>query len=145
MSPMATPVELPGEEKVRLLTADPNLTADEANRNADLFIRAGKLAQAMMFLERSRDRERLGRTKDEAVRQGDAFLLHWISRIAPDLVTETEWRDAGGRAMAEGKLLFARECFEKAGDPEKAQKAREDWLKIFPSPAVPPPPPAPTA
>jgi tetratricopeptide (TPR) repeat protein len=145
---MAAPLELPGEQRIRILTADPNLTPDEANHNADLFLRAGKFAQAMMFLERSRDRERLGRAKDEAVRMGDAFLLHWISRLIPDLVSETEWKDAGVRAMAEGKLLFARECYEKAGDLEKAQKAREEWIKIFPAstvpaPAPPPPPPAP--
>lgn len=139
MVPMAAPLDLPNEEKIRVLTADPDLTPDEANRNADLFLRAGKLTQAMMFLERSRDRERLGRAKGEAVRQGDAFLLHWIARILPDFVSEAEWKDAGNRAMAEGKFLFARECFEKGGDPEMAQKARENWLKIFPAPAAPPP------
>ncbi len=146
---MAQPPEIPNEEKVRILTADPKLTPEEANRNADLFHRAGKYPQAMMFLERSRDRERLARVKADAVRQGDAFLLHWIARLAPDLVAEAEWGEAGERALREGKLLFARDCFEKAGDAAKSKAAREEWLRIFPAPAAaippqaPPPPPPP--
>ena len=48
-------------------------------------------------------------------------------------------RDAAHR---EGKLLFARDCYEKAGDAAKATAVREEWLKIFPTP---PPPPTPQA
>ncbi len=141
---MAAPLDLPGEEKIRVLTADPNLTPEEANRNADLFLRAERHTQAMMFLERSRDPGRLGRVKQDAIRLGDAFLLHWIARLAPDLVTGTEWKEAGDRARGEGKLMFARDCYEKAGDAEKAQEVRAEWLKIFPPPPAPPPqgPPA---
>lgn len=140
---MAHPPELPPEEKVRLLTADPNLSPAEADRHVDLFLRAGKYAQAMMFLERSRTPQALERVKKEAIRMGDAFLLHWIQRVLPGSVAEAEWKEAGERALAEGKLLFARECFERGGDPEKAAKAREEWLKIFPAPAPPAPPSAP--
>ena len=42
-------IELPAEERVRELTADPKLTADEANRYGDLFVKAGKYPIAMMF------------------------------------------------------------------------------------------------
>ncbi len=136
---MAGAPDIPNEEKIRVLTADPNLTPEEANRNADLFIRAGKLIQAMMFLERSRDRDRLERVKKEAVSIGDGFLLSWIARVVPDLISDAEWKEAGERAFREGKYLFARECFERAGDADRAAAAREEWLKIFPAPAVPPP------
>jgi hypothetical protein len=138
---MATPVDLPAEERVRELTADPKLSAEEANRYGDLFVKAGKYPIAMMFFERSRDRGRLEQVKKDAIRMGDAFLLHGITRLIPDLVEPREWREAGDAAHREGKLFFARDCFEKAGDSEKAAAVREEWLKIFPSAPVPPPTP----
>jgi len=128
---MPASTEPPSEERVRELTADPKLTAEQANEYGDLFARAGKFAQAMMFYERSRDPKRLESVKAKAVELGDAFLLYGITRLAPDLVQPHEWREAGDRALAAGKLLFARDCYEKSGDPEKAQAAREQWLKIF--------------
>ena len=136
---MATNIDLPAEERVRELTADPKLTPDEANRYGDLFVKAGKYPIAMMFYERSKDRTRLSQVKKDAIRMGDAFLLHGITRLAPDLVEPSEWREAGDAAHREGKLLFARDCYEKAGDATKAAAIREEWLKIFPPP---PPPPA---
>jgi hypothetical protein len=138
---MAASIDLPAEERVRELTADPKLTPEEANRYGDLFVRAGKYPIAMMFFERSKDRGRLAQVKKDAIRMGDAFLLHGITRLAPDLVDAAEWREAGDAAHREGKLLFARDCYEKAGDSVKAAILREEWLRIFPSPSVPPPAP----
>jgi hypothetical protein len=137
---MVDPRILPTEERVRELTADPKLTQDQANQYADLFMQSGKQAIALMFLERSKDAGRLGRVKESAVASGDAFLLHGIERLSPGLVQPAEWREAGARAMSEGKFLFARDCYEKAGDEEKALAARGAWLKIFPDAVVPPPP-----
>jgi len=134
--------ELPAEERVRELTADPKLTSDDANRYGDLFVKAGKYPIAMMFFERSKDRTRLAQVKKDAIKMGDAFLLHGITRLVPDQVEAGEWRDAGDAAHREGKLLFARDCYEKAGDATKAAAVREEWLKIFPAP---PPPPVATA
>jgi hypothetical protein len=132
-------VELPAEERVRELTADPKLTAEEANRYGDLFLQAGKYPVAMMFFERSKDRERLGRVKKDAIRMGDTFLLHAITRLVPDLVEPAEWKEAGDAAHKEGKLLFARDCYEKGGDAAKAAAVRDEYFKIFPAPPIPPP------
>jgi hypothetical protein len=137
---MAATVELPAEERVRELTADPKLSTEEANRYGDLFAQAGKYPIALMFFERTKDRERLGRLKKDAIRTGDAFLLHGITRLVPDIVEAGEWREAGEAALREGKLLFARDCFEKSGDAPKAAAVREEYLKIFPAATVPPPP-----
>ena len=136
---MAAPIELPPEERVRELTADPKLSAEDANRYGDLFVRAGKYPIAMMFFERSKDRGRLEQVKKDAIRMGDAFLLHGVTRLAPDLVEPGEWREAGNAAHREGKLMFARDCFEKAGDTERAAVVREEWLRIFPAAPIPPP------
>src|SRR5262245_15937472 len=124
-------VELPAEERVRELTADPKLTPEEANRYGDLFVTAGKYPIAMMFFERSKDRTRLAQIKKDAIRMGDAFLLHGITRLVPDLVEPGEWKEAGEVALKEGKILFARECFDKAGDTEKAGAAKASYLDLF--------------
>jgi hypothetical protein len=136
---MPAAADLPAEERVRELTADPKLTAEEANRYGDLFVQAGNYPVAMMFFERSKDRERLSRVKKDALRMGDAFLLHAITRLMPDLVEPGEWKEAGDAAHKDGKLLFARDCYEKAGDAAKAASVREEYLKIFPAPQILPP------
>jgi hypothetical protein len=128
---MAAPIELPPEERVRELTADPKLSPEEANRYGDLFVRAGKYPIAMMFFERSKDRARLLAVKKDAIKMGDAFLLHGITRLIPDLVEPGEWKEAGEVAQREGKVLFARDCFEKAGEAEKAAAARGAYLDLF--------------
>src|SRR5262245_5683235 len=141
---MATNIDLPAEERVRELTADPKLTPEEANRYGDLFVSAGKYPIAMMFFERSKDRTRLAQIKKDAIRMGDAFLLHGITRLVPDLVEPAEWKEAGELALKEGKVLFARECFDKAGDTEKAAAARAAYNDLFKvDGAAAPPPPAP--
>ena len=142
---MAAPVDLPAEERVRELTADPKLTPEEANRYGDLFVSAGKYPIAMMFFERSKDRTRLAQIKKDAIRMGDAFLLHGITRLVSDLVEPAEWKEAGELALREGKILFARDCFEKAGETEKAAAAKaayNDLFKLDGAAAAPPPPPA---
>ena len=131
---MVSAPKLPPEDQVRILTAKPELTAEEANRYGDLFLEAGKYAQAMMFYERFPDNERLAGVKREAVRMGDAFLLHVVLKLAPDIVSEEEWREAGEHALRDGKMLFARECFSKAGDEERSEETRKEWLKTFPEP-----------
>jgi hypothetical protein len=127
------PEALPSEERVRELTADPELKAEDANRHADLFLAAGKPTIALMFLERTKDAERLARVKSGAVAAGDAFLLHHVHRLRPGSIEAGEWREAASRARADGKLLFARECYLQAGDEDLATQVREEWLKIFPS------------
>ena len=122
------PEPLPSEERVRELTADPKLTADDANRYADQFLAAGRPTIALMFLERSKDPSRLDRVKKDAVSAGDAFLLHHVNRLNPGSIDGAEWREAASRARSDGKLLFARECFLQAGDEALATLVRVEWL-----------------
>ena len=80
----------------------------------------------MMFFERSRDSERLARVKREAIKMGDAFLLHAVVKLQPDLVDEEEWRQAGEQAHKDGRFHFAREAFTRAGDAERAEEIRKE-------------------
>lgn len=123
--------KLPSPEKIRILTASKDLKPEDADRHGDLFLDGDHPAQAMMFYERSKNPERFQRVKEHAVRDGDAFLLLWLARLAPDLVTAEEWAKAGENALAAGKLLFARDCFEKAEMPDRAVEVRQKYLDIF--------------
>lgn len=123
--------QLPTEERVRELTADPKLTSADANRYAEMFLGAGKPAISLMFLERSKDEPLLRKVAKTASESGDAFLLHGVNKIRPDTVDVQQWRDAAGRARSAGKLLFARDCYEQAGEAEQAAAIHAEWLKIF--------------
>jgi len=112
---MAATAELPAEERVRELTADPKLSTEEANRYGDLFAQAGKYPIALMFYERTKDRERLGRLKKDAIRTGDAFLLHGITRLVSDIVESGEMaRGRRGRA-ARGQAPVRAGLLRKSG------------------------------
>src|ERR1043166_3810714 len=112
---MAEPAPLPSEERVRELTADPKLTPEQANEYGDLFARAGKLAQALMFYERTKDPARLEQVKKEAVRAGDAFLLHGVSRLPPHLVDQLQWGEGGGRGTGRGKISLRARVLRAVG------------------------------
>lgn len=131
---MADKINLPSPEKVRILTASKTLTPEEANRHGDLFFQAGLYAQAMQFYERSKGLDRLQKVKESAMSSGDAFLLFWITRIAPDIVSEDEWGRAGEKALEAGKVVFARDCFEKANQADRMNEARQKFLAMFGKP-----------
>lgn len=128
---MAATTPFPSPEKVRILTASKDLKPEDADRYGDLFFEAGLTAQAMMFYERSKTPDRWKRVKTYAIGAGDAFLLTWLHRLAPELIDELEWAEAGERALADGRVVFARDCFEKANQPDKVQEARQRYLAIF--------------
>ena len=46
-----------------------------------------------------------------------------------------EWARAGEKALEAGKVVFARDCFEKAGLPERVNEARQRFLAMFPKQA----------
>ncbi len=131
---MGTIVELPREERVRELTADPALLPADANKYADLFLQAGKHVIALMFLERSKDPQMLGRVKADAMKLGDAFLLHNVDRLLPGSVAAPEWIACAEQAQKDGKLVFARDAYERAGEAEKAKEVHQAWLASFARP-----------
>ena len=58
--------------------------------------------------------DELEKLKVDCLETGDAFLLGRLGHQTPE-----DWRRAGERALALGKLYFARRAFEIAGDDDK--------------------------
>lgn len=94
------------------------------------FLEAGRLAEAIDFLERAEGGEiRLGQVRDLAVAAGDGFLLERIAKARPALIEPVTWERAGDAAIAAGKLRHAVRCFERAGPGAEAKlvDARTRW------------------
>ncbi len=115
-----TRVNLPPPDKVRILLTDPKLPPAEIDRIGDLFLEDGRPSIAAMFYERTRTPDRAKLILDQGIRDGDAFLVDWVSRILPDAATPDAWRRCAEAAERLGKTAFARTAYVRAGNPEKA-------------------------
>ncbi len=123
--------ELPHPDKVRVLLTDLRIAPTELDRHGDAFFEAGRPSVAAQFYERSKSPDRVKRILDRALKDGDAFLMEWISRIAPDQATPEAWEKVGDAAMQQGKLSFAKLAFEKAGRDGRVAEATNALLKAL--------------
>ena len=69
---------------------------------------------ALEFFKKGGLTDELEKLKAYCLETGDAFLLGRLGHQAPEV-----WRRLGERALALGKLYFARRAFEIAGDDDK--------------------------
>src|SRR5687767_3019453 len=84
-APMAARTPLPTPEKIRMMITDPKVTPADLDQAGDLFLEAGHPSTAAMLYERAKSPERIRRILDQALKDGDAFLLDWVVKVAPDL------------------------------------------------------------
>src|SRR5262245_59459671 len=98
----------PAPDKVRVLLTDPKLTPAELDRCGDLFMEADLPSVAAMFYDRTKSPDRVRQVFDRALKEGDAFLLEWVSRLQPDAATPEAWKRCGEAAEHAGKTAFAR-------------------------------------
>lgn len=78
------------------------------------FLEMGWREDALEFFKKGEVSEDLEKLKDFSLETGDAFLLARIGSREPE-----DWRRLAERALALGKLHFARRAFEIAGDADK--------------------------
>jgi hypothetical protein len=121
--------ELPHPDQVRVLLTDPKIPTAELDRHGDAFFAAGRASVATMFYERAKTPDRVKRILDLAVKDGDAFLLDWVARVAPDLATPEVCEKCGDAAVSQGKLAFAKQAFDRAGADGKAASAENERLR----------------
>jgi hypothetical protein len=79
-----------------------------------MFLEMGWREDALEFFKKGEVSEDLEKLKDFSLETGDAFLLARIGSREPE-----DWRRLAERALALGKLHFARRAFEIAGDADK--------------------------
>ncbi len=107
---------MPGCLKKRRLLNEKDLSLELCRDYGEKFLALQWWEDALEFFQKGNHQEGLDKLKAHCLETGDAFLLarlgkHWD----PDL-----WRQVAEKALALGKVQFARRAWEMAGDTEKA-------------------------
>jgi hypothetical protein len=110
----ALPSGVPNCLKKRQLLNEKMLTPALCRDYGHKFLELGWREDALEFFKKGEVTEELEKLKAYSLETGDAFLLGRIGKQEPEV-----WRRLAERALALGKLHFARRAFEVAGDTDK--------------------------
>jgi hypothetical protein len=99
---------------VRREWIEQSLDAQRALRVAEAYLAEGRSAEAVVFLLKADARDRLEALRDQAVREGDAFLLREACRALGGEAEPTHWRALAEAAAAAGKQSYAAEASRQA-------------------------------
>jgi len=98
---------------------------DEARctATAEAYLEAGRTSDAVVFFAKAEAHDRLRALAEEAVADGDAFLLGELARASSEVVADSEtWRKLADVAEAVGKLRYAEMArrHARSGEDESA-------------------------
>lgn len=116
MSPAspALPTGVPDCLKKRQLLNDKVISPGLCREYGEKFLELGWREDALEFFKKGDAADELEKLEVYCLETGDAFLLARLGKRAPEV-----WRRLAERALALGKLYFARRAFEMAGDDDK--------------------------
>jgi hypothetical protein len=120
------------KEKTKRLYAK-DATPASLSAQAEQYLAAGWLADAIDFFDRAKDVKGLEKVMARAIEEGDAFLLRRCLKCLGKEDKDGEWGRLAEKALELGKLMFAREGFRMAGDRKN--------LDLVDAMLKPPPPP----
>jgi hypothetical protein len=109
--PQGVPNCLKKRQLLNEKVVSPALCLDYGNK----FLEVGWLEDALEFFQKGEITASLAALQAHCLETGDAFLLGRLGKHDPEI-----WRRVAERALALGKLHFARRAFEVAGDADKA-------------------------
>jgi hypothetical protein len=110
----AVPKGVPSCLKKRQLLNEEGLSPSLCRDYGKKFYESGWWEDALEFFKKGEVAEELEKLKDYSLETGDAFVLARLGNREPEV-----WRRLAERALALGKLYFARRGFEMAGDDDK--------------------------
>jgi hypothetical protein len=108
--------------KKRDLLHNPQAGDNELSQHGQEYLAQERLADALDFFEKARNREGIQQIRDRSIQEGDPFLLQQTSKLLQIKVDQGEWRRAGEKALAEGRLRQALAAFNAIPDEEKIQE-----------------------
>ena len=120
-------VRLPAPLKRREILYGVNTPPETLVEYGLAYEEAGRMDDALQFFEQAKDAKGLGRVKDFAFKNGDAFMLKRIAKAMPELVAPADWERMAKRAEELGKALFAEQARQalaghlEAAEPEEKQ------------------------
>lgn len=91
----------------RRLLVEKELDAMEAAKIAEAYLEAGRKLEAIDFLAKANDSEGLRSIADDAIAQGDPFLLQSVMQLIGDDPDRETWQRCADAAEAAGKLRYA--------------------------------------
>ena len=77
---------------------------------AEAYLEQGRVIESVHFLVKAEARDRLATLREQAVSEGDAFLLHEICTALEDEVDAATWKALAEAARAAGKDRYAAEA-----------------------------------
>jgi hypothetical protein len=86
---------------------------------AEAYLEEDRALEAVAFLVKAEARERLLALWEQAVREGDAFLLRETSAALEEEAEAATWRALAEAARAAGKELYAAEASRQAARLEE--------------------------
>jgi hypothetical protein len=90
------------------------LPADQALAIADAYCEAGRLAEAVVFLRKAGADARLEQLAEEAIAEGDGFLLSEVARVRHWEPEPEAWSRLEESARGRGKLSYAETAHRQA-------------------------------
>jgi hypothetical protein len=73
---------------------------------AEAYLESGRVLEAVDFLQRAQDPERLAELRARAIAEGDAFLLRAVCRASGRPPEREEWRALAEAAATAGKERY---------------------------------------
>lgn len=87
---------------------------EQSRKLADLYLAEGRDWEALAFLTKAGDRERLAALRESATAAGDTFLVREVTRVLRDEVPAETWRRVAQAATDQGKERFAAQALRLA-------------------------------
>ena len=91
------------------------LDSARALQIAEAYLEEGRTVEALAFLVKADALEQLDALREQAVAEGDAFLLREISVALAKEFSPATWRELARAAEAAGKERYAAEASRQAG------------------------------
>jgi len=114
--------EPPHYKKKQQMLHAKDVRPDDLRRQAEEFLQAGWLSDAIDFFDKAGDQNGLEKIRDIAISEGDAFLFRRTIKALDAAASESQWKELADRAIDLGKLQFAREAYRMAGDRKSLDK-----------------------
>lgn len=111
---MARRVRLP-DALTRRHLLERTLGKAQAQRIAEGYLAQDRVAEAVAFLRKAEDDERLQSLREQATVEGDAFLLRQVAAAQGKPPEVEEWRAVAEAAQARGKLRYAADAERQLG------------------------------
>jgi len=120
-SAQVLPQGLPDCLKKRRLLNDKGISLEVCREYGEKFLALGFWEDALEFFVKGNHQPGLEKLKAQALESGDVHLLARLGEHSPEV-----WRRVADQALKLGKVHFARQALELAGDREQAEELARD-------------------